>query len=83
MIRPTDPIMYPMESVDIQCRLRSRIRLTQIIHRFFVAFIATPDPTGLLSIVVGLICSVGSDDGTGITVSEEAIISLFVVEELN
>jgi hypothetical protein len=37
----------------------------------------------IISKLFGFICSVESGDGTGIAIAEEAIISLYIVEELD
>ncbi|SDY89501.1 hypothetical protein SAMN05216564_11345 [Halopenitus persicus] len=59
MICPTDLMMYPMESVDMRWFVRGFASvLLGLSVGFSVAFIATPDPTGLLPIVVGLILTV-------------------------
>ena len=50
---------YPMESVDMRWFVRGLASvLLGLFVGFSVAFIATPDPTGLLPILVGLILTV-------------------------
>jgi len=52
-------MMYPMESVDMRWFVRGLASvLLGLFVGFSVAFIATPDPTGLLSVVVGLVLTV-------------------------
>ncbi|PAU77017.1 hypothetical protein CK500_16590 [Halorubrum salipaludis] len=59
MLRPTGLMMYPMESMDMRWFVRGLVSsLLGLSVGFSVAFIATPDPTGLFPIVVGLILTV-------------------------
>lgn len=59
MLRPTGLMMYPLESVDMRWFVRGLVSaLLGLSVGFSVAFIATPDPTGLLPIVIGLILTV-------------------------
>ena len=59
MLCPTGLMMYPMEPVDMRWFVRGLVSaLLGLSVGFSVAFIATPDPTGLLPIVVGLILTV-------------------------
>jgi len=59
MTVPAILLMYPIESVDMRRFVQALASvLLGLFVGFSVAFIISPDPTGLLSIVVGLILTV-------------------------
>ena len=59
MICPSDLMIHPMELVDMRRFVQAPLFVVLgLFVGFSVAFIATPDPTGILPIVVGLILTV-------------------------
>ena len=59
MLRPADVMIYRIKPMDMRWFVRGLVSaLLGLSVGFSVAFIATPDPTGLLPVVVGLILSI-------------------------